>query len=53
MQNAFKFSPNGGQIKVELKQANREGRYSFYRNSVKPKLLISVTDSGPGVKPED
>ena len=38
--NAFKFTPSGGKIHVELRPENGQ-------------ILLSVTDSGPGVSSED
>lgn len=39
--NAIKFSPKGGAVRVTLSRAKTG------------ELVVSVTDSGPGIKPED
>lgn len=39
--NAIKFSPKGGSVRVTLSRAKTG------------ELVVSVTDSGPGIKPED
>jgi signal transduction histidine kinase/CheY-like chemotaxis protein len=40
LSNAFKFTPRGGEVRVELSAAQDEA-------------VVSVTDTGPGILPED
>jgi signal transduction histidine kinase/ligand-binding sensor domain-containing protein/DNA-binding response OmpR family regulator len=47
LSNAFKFTPTGGKISVELEKADRQ---DLSGNSL---LLIKVTDTGIGISSED
>jgi signal transduction histidine kinase len=44
--NAFKFTPRGGQVLFQV-------RFSATEASEAPELLLSVDDSGPGIRAED
>lgn len=49
--NAIKFTPENGQVRVELRGYHQSDKYqsSFY---AKDFITISVIDSGPGIAPE-
>ncbi len=60
LSNAFKFTPSGGQVKVKL-ETRDEGRgmrneHVPTASSLTPHpsfLVISVSDTGPGIHPDD
>lgn len=50
--NALKFTPDKGRISIgaTIKQEGREG---FYSNNRKENILVSVSDTGPGIPEEN
>ncbi|NDV84649.1 hybrid sensor histidine kinase/response regulator transcription factor [Bacteroides sp. 51] len=44
LSNAFKYTPEGGEVKIRLEQYDKQGH---------PHLFIKITDTGVGIQPKD
>ncbi len=45
--NAFKFTPRGGRVRLQARVAEPSDQHDA------PQLVLTVDDSGPGIRPED
>lgn len=51
--NAVKFTPEGGRITVEARELREDERKEGVTAGLPPSILVSVTDTGIGISPED
>jgi len=53
LSNAVKFTPEGGQVTVEARELTKEELKEGATAGLPPSVLVSVTDTGVGISPED